>query len=1054
MEALQLQIAELEIPPSAFPQSEGERRQATILFSDLSGYTAMNEKLDPEEVQELMNRIKAKAISIVEHHEGIVNQFIGDEILALFGIPNAHEDDPIRAVSAALELHGTVREMSKEVEPLIGRPLTLHSGINTGLIVTTVWDDREGKFGVTGDTVNTGARLLAQAKGNEILVSPETHRLISPYFRTESLEPVKMKGKAELMIPYRILGKTTIKTRIEAAEQRGFTTYTGRDEELATLNACLEKTIQGEGQFVTVRGEAGLGKSRLIYEFCHNLDRKKVIVIQGRCQSYGVSTPYLPFLDVLRRELQLNEEDSPGELHEKVVTNVTKIDSILEQYIPVFLHLLSLPSDQYPLPEVLSGEKLKQAIQEALVSINTTIRPTMVLILEDWHWADEASDLTLLKHLEIITSYPLMVVVLYRPEYSPKWDQLNFHTAIDLTSISEKSVESMIKAIYRVEYFPEKFASQIFQHSGGNPFFIEELCDLLKEEKTVLIEEGKIRLQQPIEQITFPETVQAVIRTKLDRLYTEPREVIRLASVIGREFLQRILEQITPTKEDLSPTLENLKSSDLIRQIEHLTETTYQFNHGIIQEVTYQTLLIKQRTLIHRLVAETIEVLYAERMEEQFEVLAYHYSKSSEQEKALHYLELAGDKAARNFSILDARTYYKDAMELIDAHSTTKEQKTAPQKLKRIEISLKWAQISHYAGPEEFILVLETSLEYARELHDEPKIAHLTYWFGQRNVLTGNLKQAIEYFSRCIELTEKSNQKTLLAQAYAGIGRVYFLSAEYSKAKNFLEKGLPILQEMGEQNDVSYAAGFLCGSYGSSGDFVKALAYGEQAVELTEATGNLSRKANAYMWLGVGFFLEGTWEKSIEACNQAIAIAIPIGQTLPIINGLGWVGGSLFMKGNREEGLLKIQEAVDAIEKSKIYLLFSIHYCLLSYCYAKAEMMEEAREAANKGLEWAPKGMKGWECLAYYALAMAEAQKTQSNPQEVDQTLEKGFRLCQERGQRPYLAQGYFEYAKILFNRKDQQKAKYFLSQAIEMFSKMNMPWWLEQARELEKSVS
>lgn len=160
------------------------------------------------------------------------------------------------------------------------------------------------------------------------------------------------------------------------------------------------------------------------------------------------------------------------------------------------------------------------------------------------------------------------------------------------------------------------------------------------------------------------------------------------------------------------------------------------------------------------------------------------------------------------------------------------------------------------------------------------------------------------------------------------------------------------------------------------------------------------------------------------------------------------------MKGNREEGLLKIQEAVDAIEKSKIYLLFSIHYCLLSYCYAKAEMMEEAREAANKGLEWAPKGMKGWECLAYYALAMAEAQKTQSNPQEVDQTLEKGFRLCQERGQRPYLAQGYFEYAKILFNRKDQQKAKYFLSQAIEMFSKMNMPWWLEQARELEKSVS
>ena len=1052
---LQLQIVELETAPSAFLQSEGERRQATILFSDLSGYTAMNEKLDPEEVQELMNRIKAKAIRIVEHHEGIVNQFVGDEILALFGIPNAHEDDPIRAVSAALELHGTVNEMSKEVEPLIGRPLTLHSGINTGLIVTTVWDDREGKFGMTGDTVNTGARLLAQAKGNEILVSPETHRLISPYFRTESLEPVKMKGKAEPMIPYRILGKTMIKTRIEAAELRGFTSYTGRDEELATLNACLEKTIQGEGQFVTVRGEAGLGKSRLIYEFRHNLDRKKITVIQGRCQSFGISTPYLPFLDTLRRGLHLNEEDSPGELHEKVVTNLTKIDSALEQYIPVFLHLLSIPSDQYPLPEELSGEKLKQTIQEALVTINTlnTKRTTMVLILEDWHWADEASEETLIKHLDIIASYPLMVVVLYRPEYSPKWNQLHFHTPIDLTPVNEKSVKSMIKAIYGVERFPEKFASQIFHHSGGNPFFIEELCDLLKEEKTVLIEEGEIRLQQPIEQITFPETVQAVIRTKLDRLSAEPKEVIRLASVIGREFRQRILEQITARKEDLSPTLENLKDSDFIRQIEHLPETTYQFNHVITQQVTYQTLLIKQRILLHRLVAETLEVLYAERLEEQFEVLAYHYSKSSEQEKALHYLELAGDKAARNFSWLDARTYYREAMDLIDAHPKTEEQKAAPQKLKRIEISLKWAQISHYAGPEEFILVLETSLEYARELNDEPKIAHLTYWFGQRNVLTGNLKHAIEYFSQCIELAEQSNEKALLAQAYAAIGRVYFLMAKYLKAKNFLEKSIPILEELGEQNDVSYAADFLGGSYGFTGDFETALAYGQQAIKITEETGNLSRRAMSYMWLSFGYLFRGNWKKCIEACNQAIAIARPLGETLPIINGLTWLGYSLFMNGRREEGLLKMQEGVEVMETSKIYLLFPVNYPHLAYCYAKAEMMEEAREAANKGLEWTPKGMKGFESLAYYALALAEAQKTPSDPQLVDETIEKGLRLGQELGQRPYLAQGYFEYAQILFNRKDQQKAKNYLNQAIEMFSEMNMPWWLEQARELEKSV-
>ncbi|MEE8480512.1 MAG: adenylate/guanylate cyclase domain-containing protein, partial [Desulfobacterales bacterium] len=927
---LQQQIEELAIVQSYTLQSEGERRHATVLFSDLSGYTVMNEKLDPETVQELMTRIKSGAIRIVEHQGGTVNQFVGDEILALFGIPNTHEDDPIHAVRAALELHEMVRGMSKEVEPLIGRPLTFHSGINTGLIITTEWDDRDGRFGVTGDTVNTGARLLAQAKENEILVSPETQRLISSYFKTESLKPVKMKGKAEPMVPHRILGDAMIQTRLDAAKQRGFTTHIGRKKELATLNACLEKTIQGEGQLVTISGDRGLGKSRLIYEFCQNLDRKKINVLQGRCQSDGISTPYLPFLYALRRILHLKDVDSHSILHEKVVTNLTKFNPALKKYIPVFLHLLSIPSDQYSLPEELAGDKLKQTIQEALVTINTinTKHKTLVWILEDWHWADEASNATLIKHLDIMASYPLLIVVLYRSEYSPKWNKLHFNTHIDLKPIDEKGAKSMIKSIYGVDRLPKKFASQIFQHSGGNPFFIEELCDLLKEEETVMMEDGRIRLQKPIEQNTLPETIQAVIRAKIDRLSAEPREVIRLASVIGKVFLQYILEQIATDIENLPNSLENLKAFNLIRQIENLPEKTYQFKNAIIQEVTYQSLLIKQRSLLHRLVGETVEALFAERLEEQFEVLAYHYSKSAEKEKALHYLELTGDKAAKNFSLLDARTYYKDAMELIDAHPMANKQKATLQKRKRITISLKWAQISHYAGPEDFISILEASLAYARELNEEPKIAHLNYWLGQRNYMIGNLKQSIEYFTNCIELAKKWNEKVLLAQAYAALGRVYFFEAEYLKANDFLENGIPILKELGEKDDVAYAEGFLCGSYAFTGDFEKALYYGKQAIKIE----NLSRKTNSYMWLSIGYLFQGAWEKSIEACNQSIKIARTIGDVTPIINGLVWFGYNLFMNGKREKGMIKIQKGIKMMEDIKIYLLYSMNYSFQAYC--------------------------------------------------------------------------------------------------------------------------
>ncbi len=373
-----------EPPPASEPVavSEGERRQATILFSDLSGYTTMNERLDPEEVGSLMDRLKVAAVQIVERHGGLVNQFVGDEVLALFGIPIAHEDDPLRATRAALELHALTRQLSPEVEARIGQPLRMHTGIHTGLIVTNVRDDRDGRYGVIGDTVNTGARLKAQADVDEILVSAATQRLVAPFVDTQALQAVSMKGKAAPVMSYRVIGESAIHTRFEAAAQRGFTAYTGRERELNTLHACLEQALGGQGQFVNVTGEAGVGKSRLLYEFRHGLDRERITVVQGWCQSHLSTISYVPFLDALKRGLSLRPEDTPAVLREKAVANIIAIDPSLEQYLPLYLHLLSIPSDD-DLPEHLQGEQLRYAVQEALAALLTlnAKRQPMVLIL-------------------------------------------------------------------------------------------------------------------------------------------------------------------------------------------------------------------------------------------------------------------------------------------------------------------------------------------------------------------------------------------------------------------------------------------------------------------------------------------------------------------------------------------------------------------------------------------------------------------------------------------------------------------------------------------------
>jgi class 3 adenylate cyclase len=476
------------------PPSEGERRQATIVFSDLSGYTSMNEKLDPEEVEAVMSRIKMESVGIVERHEGIVNQFVGDEVLALFGIPAAHEDDPVRAVKAAFEIHEFVRNISSEVEARIGTRLRMHTGISTGLVVTHLQDLREGSYGITGDTVNIGARLAARAETDEILIGPDTHSLVAPYFETKRLAQVTVRGKIKPIIPYRVTGKLAVQTRFEAAEKMGFTAFTGREHELTVLHSCLGNMLAGKGQFVTVVGEAGLGKSRLVYEFRHNLNRSEITVLQGRCQSYGTSIPFFPYINALRHGLNLHDEDTPAELHEKAISNVLTIDPSLEQYLPLYLHLLSIPSDTYPFPKHLHGQELTNAIQKALAAINilNSKRKPYVLILEDWHWADEASDLALKHIISVIASHPVMVLVIYRPEYASNWGHWSHHTPITLSALDTQNCSNIIKSVWGTEHLPQGISSLIYERTGGNPFF-EKLATFARKRNGRTHSFGKIQ---------------------------------------------------------------------------------------------------------------------------------------------------------------------------------------------------------------------------------------------------------------------------------------------------------------------------------------------------------------------------------------------------------------------------------------------------------------------------------------------------------------------------------------------------------------------------------
>ena len=617
----------------------------------------MNEKMDPEEVGAVMGRIKAEAVRIVEEEGGIVNQFVGDEVLALFGIPTAHEDDPLRAVRAARRVHAMVRSVSPEVENRIGRPLHMHTGINTGLIVTNLRDSRDGKFGITGDTVNTGARLKAIAGDDEILASPATHGLIAPFFGSEALEPVQIKGKAGPLTPYRVGEELAVRTRFDVAEQRGFTPYSGRERELALLGRCLEKTLAGEGQFVVITGEAGIGKSRLLYEFQNTLEARGVTVLEGRSQPQGSNTPYLPLLDALRTGLNLGQGETPQEQGKAALATLRGIDRALEDHLAIYLHLLSIPSREHTLPTTLQGEELRRSIQlalSALITLSAAQKP-VVLLVEDLHWADEASTSALKYLAGVMARTPLLVVVTYRPEYAADWGVPSHLTRIALHPLDETQSERIVKSVLDADILPEGLAEVIHERTAGNPFFIEEICNALLEQGTVQVRDVRQAvLTAPLESLTLPESVHAVIRSRLDRLEPELRDVLGLAAVVGREFSARVLERLHPERALLARCLEQLKALELIQQVRLLPDVGYVFKQVTTQEVAYETLLLQRRKELHLKAAEATEELYAGRLSEYSESLGRHFRYGEAWPKAARYFLAATQTAKAHYAYRSA----------------------------------------------------------------------------------------------------------------------------------------------------------------------------------------------------------------------------------------------------------------------------------------------------------------------------------------------------------------------------------------------------------------
>jgi class 3 adenylate cyclase/pimeloyl-ACP methyl ester carboxylesterase len=649
---------------------EGERKLVTVLFVDVSGFTAMSERLDPEDVHGLMDHAFELMLAEIHRYEGTVNQFLGDGLMALFGAPIAHEDHPARALRAALGMQRVLGGYRDQLRTQRGIEFQVRLGLNTGAVVVgKIGDNLRMDYTAVGDTTNLAARLLALAEPGQILVSEEIARAAGAYFVLQPLGEVAVKGKALPVRAYRVEAARAVRSRIEAVLERGLTELIGREKELALVRDRFEEALDGRGQAVYVFGEPGIGKSRLLIEFRREVEAVGARWLTGRCISYGRAISYLPVLDVLRDLLDIKESDDAETMVAKIDAGVRGLGDDLGWAVPFVRFLLSLDpgdSDVAVMRPVLRQGRAVEAVRDIILREGE--RRPVVLAIEDLHWIDKHSEEIVQSLLDAIAGARVTVLLTFRPGYQPPFGEKTYYTRITLHGLGPSQIEAMVEHVLGVSNLPAEARQLITERAEGNPLFIEELSRALVEDGTLELANGGYRLARPFAEAAIPSTIQGVIMARIDRLPEASKAALQVASVIGREFSARLVERLAAMGDGAQQALGELRAVELIYQKSVSPEVAYMFKHALTHDVAYESLLRQRRRALHQRAGEAIEELYPDRLAEFCETLAWHYVRGESWPKAVSYLLRSADKARIQFAFADGARHCEEALEILDRH--------------------------------------------------------------------------------------------------------------------------------------------------------------------------------------------------------------------------------------------------------------------------------------------------------------------------------------------------------------------------------------------------
>jgi class 3 adenylate cyclase/tetratricopeptide (TPR) repeat protein len=1048
--------------------TEGERKHVTVLFSDLSGYTAMSEKLDPEEVREITGQIFDDVSKIVSKYDGFIEKYAGDAVMALFGAKQSHEDDPVRAVKAAQEIHGLVESMGPQYEQKVGQRLLMHTGINTGLVVTGELNLEKGIHGVAGDAVNVASRLSSIAEPGDILIGPDTYSRAEGFFNFKSLEPTEIKGKAKPVPIYKYLSSIEQPRKIHRLNGLR-ADLIGRKAEMAQLSEAIDNLTRGQRSVFSIIGTAGTGKSRLMEEFKATLNLEDFQWRIGHAYPYSQNIPYFPLIDLINRTLQIDESDSPETIREKIES---RIEFLIGEKSDITPYIGSLYALRYPEIENVSPEYWKSKLQRGMLTVFSALalRGPTIICFEDLHWADP-STLDLVRFLLTENREPVIFICVYRPTITLfSGHQINTlphpYDEIILQDLSRSESQEMVQSLLKADKIPSDLQRFIQDKVEGNPFYLEEAINSLIESDFLVRENGGWKITQHISEADISSTIQGVISARVDRLEQESKRILQEASVIGRSFYYEILKKISALKEGIDKCLRGLERSDLIKAKSIQPELEYFFKHALTQEVVYNGLLKKERRKIHGCTGKVIEQLFSDRLPEFYETLAYHFKMGQSTRKAIDYLMKSGAKSLARYALDESHQYYTEAYQLIVGIPD----KTESDNELLIDLLMKWALVFYYQGEFGRLTDLfEGHLDIAKTLEDKSKYGMFHGWLGFAFICRNRIKDSYEYLMDALEIGEQLEDQRLIGYICTWLpwSCAYFglldKAIEFGNRAQEVSKAYPSDQYM-----YFKSLGGMALAYAWKGEKKKVLEIGNKLVDFGNKHSNVRSLSMGQGFIGDAYALDGNLSKAIEICENGLQIAA---DPFYAEYGRSFLGRLYILNNQMDEAERSFRRTLKFAENFGIETIEAVSQVFLGVIQIAKGQMSAGLKLLNKGKHNCAQGKMVFEhCLSEHLVGSVYLQMVQKTEpmsfanaaknigfllksvpvaaQKAEEHLKKAAETAEKIGAKRISGQAYLDLGYLHKAKKRSDIAKECFSEAIQIFEECEMEGCLKQAKE------